>query len=662
MGRAYILFHSLTNLCYSVKRYSPDLIREVTELKAREYHHRMGLKYPYPHRNYRHRLPIAGVRQELGDAHLAEHNEIGESPSSATETGAESDEEEFRKEKIFDFELLDDDEEDGDGVEEKQNVEDYAPDDDDEGSMMGVVEDEGMDDESDDEDDEEDVTMDQRASEGEFDPDMEALLDPSYSPELSRRITPLEVQSPSVGSGLVSTFYVPPPEFVTVPVRDSTTCTESLAPPHQPGQPQEGVHEHPIQLGPTSLKPTYLVFHRPVLSLPPPQLSTIQPAALKGYNVDPVLAGRGTPSIRERREPWAEGCLPFAVNRPCAHDAGSASATSSTNVNAAETSTEVANDVDAININPYAPCVTTYYAYESDAPTTDNLATAEETGSTSTLVGQMVDDTVVSSSSSSVVNAHPVDESAVSVVVPEGTIHSHCGDEHSAHPAGGDNDTEFGDCAGFCCMSEKAKGKRRAVDMDVDEKERGGQEQMNSVDVALGGYFAETVQRVPGEEDHVASTFPQGESAANAASEQEHQQHQTQHQTVEMSSEIPDRIPARRRAVFGRSEILKVYAPLERLLPAMLPLARRPPRPLPLEENPVMRSNNLPYHPVTPYSWEQVADAVDILAYQGMDARSWVSTYSAPGANAMLVNSIVTGADVQPTFNPSSSELSAALG
>ncbi len=615
------------------------MIREITELNAREYH-RMGLKYPCPHRN-----------------------EVGESASLATqkdESGAESDEEEFRKEKIFDFELLDDDEED------KQTAEDYARDDDDgEELMMGVVEDEGMDDESDDEDDEEDVTMDQRASEGEFDPDMEALLDPSYSPELSRRITLLEGQSPLIGSGLVSTFYVPPPELVTVPVQDSTTCAESLAPPQQLGQLQEGVHEHPIQLVPTSLKPKFLVFHRPVLSLPPPRLSTIKPAALKGYNVDPVHAGRGTPSIRERREPWAEGCLPFAVNRPCAHDAGSASATSSTNVtnvNAAETSTEVANNVDGIDIDSFASCVTTYYAYENDVASpskSDNLTTAEETGSTPTLVGQMVDDTVVSSSSSSVVDAHPVDESAVSVVAPEGAIHSHCSDEHSAHP-GGDNDTEFGDCVGLCCMSEKVKGKRRALDMDVDEKGRGGvDDQMNSVDV--GGYFAEAVQRVPGEESHVAPTgFPQGESVANTASEQGQAQHQT---VVEMSSEIPDRIPPRRRAVLGRSEILKVYAPLERLLPAMLPLARRPPRPLPLEENPVLRSNDLPYHPVTPYSWEQVADAVDILAYQGMDARSWVSTYNAPGSNTMVVcNSIVTGADVQPTFNPSSSELSAALG
>lgn len=650
-----------------MRRYSPDLIREVTEFNAREYYQRMGLKYPYPRRNNRHRLCVGGIRQESADRRLAEQREIDEPTSLVTESddaGAEPDDEEFRKEKIFDFELLDDDEEEREGAEkEKQAAEDRAYNVS-EGLAAGVVEDEGMDEESDDEDDDEEVMMDQPTTGGVFDPAMEALSDPLYNPELSSRITPQDVQPPSIASGLMSTFYVPPPDPFTMPVRNPTTCDENLAPTQQ--SEQHGIHEYPLQQASSSsvsLNRKFMVFHRPVLSLPPPRLITIKPASLKGYNVDPVHAGRGTPSIRERREAWAGGCLPFTVNRPCPHDSGRASATSSMNMtmSAAETSTEVANNVDGNDVDYFVPCVTTYYAYENgvaSASTSDNLTTAEEIGSTPTLVRQMSDETVTPSPSSSMIEStHPVDESAVSVVGPEEATTSSCGEEHSACP---DDDTVFGDCVGSCCMSEKRKGKRRAVDVDMDRKgERRVEEQIYSADVVLGGYVD---QQIPGEEDRVSSpSFHQCESGASTSSgppEQEQAKH-----LMEMSSETHDRIPLRRRAVFGRSEILKVYAPLERILPAMLPLARRPPRPLPLEENPVLRANGLPYHPVTPYSWEQVAVAVDILAYQGMDARSWMTAYNSTGSNAALVcNTVVTGSQVQPTFNSSSSELSAALG
>ena len=643
--------------CSSVRRYSSDLIREVTEFSAREYHHRMGLRYPYPRRRRR----VAKVHQEDD---TIDDKEACKSPVSPIDKDGLEDDDEFRKEKIFDFELLDDDE-DVDGDEDEMEIDEVKKQTGGGGGDDDNDDDDGMDDDDeaydeDDEDEDEDYEEDPsnpEVDQAKFELDVAPITDPLFNPDLSMQIQPQGASSPS--SMLESTFYVPPLDFMPLAIPQNSSQQDQQ---QSPSQDQEEASTSTSNT-PSPLKRKLMVVQRPVLSLPPPGLSTFRPQALKLYNIDPVHAGRGTPSIRVRRELWAGGPLPpFPVIQARPSDVDQASAgISSDDVNAA--STEVANCVGETNADVFAPgCVTAYYAFASDDDTdvstvtnANTTTTIEDTGLTPTLARQ-----VTESSSSSADCAHPVDESAVSVVAYE------------AGPDAVDCDTEFGDCAGSCCLSEKAKGKQRAVEEEKEDKEKGGTvQETDGSNGGFGGSFDGPVDgtaRGEGQHNGADSTstlgLPPGESLPDTLphSSEDQTLHQTLHQTVELTPAIPDRTPLRRRSVPGRCEMLKVYAPLVKSTPPMLPLARRPPRPLPLEDNPVLRSNGQPYHPVTPYSWEQVAEAIDFLACHGIDAASWADASNISDLSTLAPTIVLSGTEIQPTFHSSSSELSAALG
>jgi hypothetical protein len=243
-----------------------------------------------------------------------------------------------------------------------------------------------------------------------------------------------------------------------------------------------------------------------------------------------------------------------------------------------------------------------------------------------------------------------------------------CSDARSI-PAPHENDESvFGDCVGSCCMSENAKGKMKAVE---EEGEKGD----------VGEEKPEESELPRGEDDGASSTSTtlSQQQPITQPPPQPLQLQPTPHMTVEISPARPDRIPHRRRGVIGRTELLKDYAPPTRSVPPILPLARRPPRPpqleLALEETesralappPQAHHHHHQYPPVVPYSWEQVAEAIEVLAYQGVDASVWVDGHGHPPtpslSSPMASNGISTvEVQVQPTFNPSSSELSAALG
>lgn len=267
--------------------YTRALIREVTESCAREYFSRTGLKYPSCWVVQQARIRRRTRMREddmsvLGDDGLVDcdHEQEGEDGSCLVEKRDEDDEE-FMKEKIFDFELLDDDDEYLDDVEEMEGITKQVEED----------EDDEMDDEEDDED-EEDVDEEEDLESD----DMDVMTDPLFQPELSMRITSQEAMSTTAG-GVETTFYVPPPEVYTFAepnVEDESQVPESKTDSTTTTKEQ---------------KRKLMVFQRPVLPLPPPALSTFRPAALKFYNVDPVHAGRGTPCVKERREMWAGGSL-----------------------------------------------------------------------------------------------------------------------------------------------------------------------------------------------------------------------------------------------------------------------------------------------------------------------------------------------------------------
>ena len=598
---------------------------------------------------------MAKVHQEDD---TTDDKEACKSPVSPIDKEGLEEDDEFRKEKIFDFELLDDDE-DVDGDEDEVEMEEVKkqPGGDDDNDDEMDEDDEAYDEDDEDEDEDyEDDPSNLEVDEAKFKLD---VADPLFNSDLSMQVEPQGASSPS--SGLESTFYVPPLDFMPIP-QNSVSCQQDQQ--QAPSQDQEQLSTSTLDM-PSPLKRKLMVVQRPVLSLPPPGLSTFRPQALKLYNIDPVHAGRGTPSIRVRRELWAGGPLPpFPVIQARPSDVDQASAgVSFDDANAATTSTEVANCVGEINADVFAPgCVTAYYAFASDDDTagfTANTTTAiEDMDSTPTLAKQVTE----SLPSSSADCAHPVDESAVSMVAHE--------EPAAGHPA--DNDTEFGDCAGSCCLSEKAKGKRRAVEEEKeDEKKEGVVQGTDGSNGGFGGSFDGPLDGTAGAEGHHNGTeltptpgLPPGEplSVGLPQSSEDQTLHQTLHQTVELTPAIPDRTPLRRRSVPGRSELLKVYAPPVKPTPPMLPLARRPPRPLPLEDNPVLRSNGQPYHPVTPYSWEQVAEAIDLLACHGIDAASWVDASNVGDLSTLAPTIVLSGTEVQPTFHSSSSELSAALG
>jgi len=597
---------------FSVRIYTPALIREVTEISAREYYHRMGLKYPcrFALSLYRRRVrrreddisvseddPLVdrdgGQEQEGGDVE-ADSDEVFDVLSSLEKKDdGDADGEEFRKEKIFDFELLDDDEEDEEVMDEARKLDEETDDDEDE---------DGDEDDGDDGDDDE-------APESGVDLDFEAIRDPFFQPELSMRITP-QAPIPSISGGIETTFYVPPPEVHAIFEQNSPLCEEQAQDPDSEARAAAtSPNGNSTATSKQNQKQKFMLFHRPVLPLPPPALSTFRPTALRFYNVDPVHAGRGTPCVKERREMWAGvpkvpslsiSVQQFRRIKGC--DDG--------------TSGDVASDVNA------------WYVEAGEG----QVATARD----------------LSSSTSS-------------------APHS---DVCSIPPHTEKDDSVFGDCVGVCCMNENTKGKMKTVGVEVEEQEvEGGR---------VGERRLEEELQRGEEEAHGDDDGPSSTSAAlpQHSIAQPPPPQPSQHMTVEIPPVHPDRIPHRRRGVIGRTELLKVYAPPPRLVPSILPLARRPPRPPPLslglglEETETARSLATPqtyHHPVVPYSWEQVSEAMEVLAYQGVDASVWMDRHGhppSPLSPCPLSPNGISGTEVQiqPTFNPSSSELSSALG
>jgi len=612
---------------FSVRIYTPALIREVTEISAREYYHRMGLKYPpcrFSLSHYRKRLrrrgddisvseddPLVdgGHEQEGGDVEGDSDEVFDVLSSREKKDDGDADGEEFRKEKIFDFELLDDDEEDEE-VEEARKVD---VDVDEETDDCRDEDDEDEDDDDDDEDDG-DCGDEDEAPESGVDLDLEAIRDPFFQPELSMRITP-QAPMPSISAGVETTFYVPPPEVHAILEQNSPLCEEQD--PHSEAQPSSP-NGNPTMTATSkqNQKQKFMLFHRPVLPLPPPALSTFRPAALRFYNVDPVHAGRGTPCVKERREVWAGvhkvSSLSFSVKQ-IRRTGGCDDGLSSSSGDVAD--------------------VTAWYVKADEV----QVATAKD----------------VPSSTSSATGP--------------GSNYDVCSMPAPAEK----DDSVFGECVGMCCINDNTKGKMKSVEVEVEEQavERGGVGE---------GRLEEELPR--GEEE--AHGDDDGPSSASAALPQQsiaqpppQPPQPTRHLTVEIPPAHTDRIPHRRRGVIGRMELLKVYAPPPRLVPSILPVARRPPRPPPLalelglDETETGRSLATPqayYHPVVPYSWEQVSEAMEVLAYQGIDASVWMDGHGppSPSSSSPLSPNGISGSEVQiqPTFNPSSSELSSALG
>jgi hypothetical protein len=349
-----------------------------------------------------------------------------------------------------------------------------------------------------------------------------------------------------------------------------------------------------------SQKQKIMLIHRPVLPLPPPTLSTFRPTALRFYNIDPVHAGRGTPCAKERREAWA--------GRPSA-----LSSIKETRLGQGDDCAGSAS-AEAAAVGDYESGVTAWYAYADEVQVT---AAKSEVSSASTVIG-----------------------------IP-------CLDAQSVPAPAEDDDSVFGDCIGTCCRGEDVKGK-------VEAGEKGG--------IGDGKLEEESVR---GEAEACGDDRPSIPAVLPQPNAQPPPP-QSPHMTVEIPpAHSAERIPQGRRGVTGRTDLLKVYAPPAKSAPSILPLARRPPRPPPLaleEANAVLRSltPQTYHHPVVPYSWEQVAEAMAVLAYQGIDASVWVDGHHGHSSTTMTTTSSngVSGTEVQvqPTFNPSSSELSAALG
>ena len=592
---------------FSVRIYKPALIREVTEMTAREHFRKMGLAYPssrvaYP--RYRRRMRKRGEDlssmsedDRLGDHEPDETDGEGEGgdlfdkkDEADGDMDSNGDGEEFRNETIFDFELFDDDEE----CVEDEMVDEV-------GMQIGEEEDEeeeeedgdgdGMDEDDDEAEDDDDGSQDndEDGPDGEVDLDLEARTDPLFQPDLSMRITPQEPTSSTTG-GIETTFYLPPVEMYAV-------CEQKQDQDQDPD---------PAQSSSLETMRRVLYVQRPALSLPPPSLSVFRPASLKYYNIDPMHAGRGTPCVKERREVWAGGPLvslssSFSGKEPSREE---------------EEEEEDASgglpSSDATASDAYDSA--TWYAYADGG----QVAIAKQTS-----------------------------------------------DAESSAPSPA-NDSVFGDCVGTCCMGENGKGKAAAT-VDVCDKEGGGGGGGSSE-----GNLDEELPR--GEEEACGDDNRSSPASTNLLQPPIAQPPLSPPPPIRpLAVDIlpaPDRIPHGRRGVMGRTELLKPYAPPNRSSPSILPLSRRPPRP---------RQPHMYHHSVVPYSWEPVADAMDVLAFQGIDASVWVDGHGRPpppppmsvgvGAGS-LVNGI-SGTEAQqvqpqpqptPMFNPSSSELSAALG